>query len=467
MIFRTQIENRIIFPWMGKNKYDRAVNFDFETIHIKGEKEEDMYALFVDKKSPKTVLFFHGNGWALPYFYDYIEFISSLGYNVLAFEYPWFWESSGSPSKENIKKYNDVLYSAIKREKNIKEENTILWGYSIGSWIALDFAQNHSFEKIILSSPFSSLFAMSQKTFGFTLQKYLFLEDRYKNEELIKNIQTPLLIIHGNQDKLIPFSQGKSLFEKANSNEKYFLELEWAWHNGYISSFNKPLTWFIKEFLDWDYFPSHYYNIDTDSLSPKETKIKSIRNLDFYTDNSLTKFVSALVSFNEKSYIPKNLVSISWDYIADSKWNSLLRQEAKIALDKLGEAFFKEFWKKMLVVSAYRSYLYQQGIKNRGCPDNLCAKAWYSEHQSGLAVDFWETTTNEDFLANPTLKKYFLWLQENAYLYGFHNSYQKWLDIDSYEIEPWHWRYLGLELASYLKENNETFAEFYNDLNKK
>jgi len=47
---------------MGKNKYDREVNFDFETIHIKGEKEEDMYALFVDKKSPKTVLFFHGNG---------------------------------------------------------------------------------------------------------------------------------------------------------------------------------------------------------------------------------------------------------------------------------------------------------------------------------------------------------------------------------------------------------------------
>jgi len=66
---------------------------------------------------------------------------------------------------------------------------------------------------------------MSQKTFGFTLQKYLFLEDRYKNEELIKNIQTPLLIIHGNQDTLIPFSQGKGLFEKANSNEKYFLEL--------------------------------------------------------------------------------------------------------------------------------------------------------------------------------------------------------------------------------------------------
>jgi D-alanyl-D-alanine carboxypeptidase len=59
------------------------------------------------------------------------------------------------------------------------------------------------------------------------------------------------------------------------------------------------------------------------------------------------------------------------------------------------------------------------------------------------------------------LKKYYKWLDENAYKYGFHNTYQKWLEIDWYEIEPWHWRYMWVELATYLKDNNLTIAEFY------
>jgi D-alanyl-D-alanine carboxypeptidase len=49
----------------------------------------------------------------------------------------------------------------------------------------------------------------------------------------------------------------------------------------------------------------------------------------------------------------------------------------------------------------------------------------------------------------------------HAHTYGFTNTYQKGLDIDWYEIEPWHWRYVWVDIASYLSENNITIAEFY------
>lgn len=182
---------------------------------------------------------------------------------------------------------------------------------------------------------------------------------------------------------------------------------------------------------------------------------------DFKQDNSITKFVNNKVSFADIKYIPENLVSIKSDYITDSKWNSTLRKEANESLQKMWEDFYKTFWEKIIVVSAYRSYNYQVWIKSWGCPDNFCAKAGFSEHQSWLAFDLWETTSKKSFLSNKKLSAYFLWLNENAHKYGFHNTYQKWVLIDWYEEEPWHWRFLWVELANILKKEWETFAEYY------
>ena len=196
----------------------------------------------------------------------------------------------------------------------------------------------------------------------------------------------------------------------------------------------------------------------------KKLMQEKIDMIDLETDSSIQKFVTSSKSFNNIWYIPKNLVSISSNSVYDSKWwRQLLRKIANKNLQKMAAQFKKEYNKKMVVVSAYRSYVYQQWIKNRWCPDNLCAKAGYSEHQSGLAVDLWEASTNYAWKNNKRLKWYYKWLNENAYKYGFHNTYQKWLKIDWYEIEPWHWRYLWVKLATKLRDDNMTIAEFYKE----
>jgi D-alanyl-D-alanine carboxypeptidase len=123
------------------------------------------------------------------------------------------------------------------------------------------------------------------------------------------------------------------------------------------------------------------------------------------------------ISFTEKSYIPTDLEKISGEFITDTKGNQTLRSEAALNLQKLSESFYTEFGKKLVIVSAYRSYEYQVGIKKRGCSDLYCAKAGYSEHQSGLAFDMFEASSESEFLAQPDLKKYFEWMSENAHLY--------------------------------------------------
>lgn len=196
---------------------------------------------------------------------------------------------------------------------------------------------------------------------------------------------------------------------------------------------------------------------------PSQSETAGIQNhggYDFLSDDSYQKFVNNEISFTQKSYIPEDLEKISWEFIIDTKGNQTLRKEVVKNLHLLAQDFYTTFWEKLVVVSAYRSYAYQVGIKQRGCSDLYCAKAWYSEHQSWLAFDLFEASSQDEFLAKTHLKKYYDWLSENAHLYGFHNTYQKGKNIDGYAIEPWHWRYVWVELATQLKNEGKTFAEF-------
>ena len=237
------------------------------------------------------------------------------------------------------------------------------------------------------------------------------------------------------------------------------LYISWIW----IIFYNKFLE------IDEMYTDSYNKRLNIDEDIWKIVRIKKIEQeknnlINLEIDYSIQKFVTSSRSFNDKSYVPEKLVSISSDFIYDTKWwRQLLRDIANKNLQNLAEEFKKEFSVKLSVVSAYRSYKYQQWIKSRWCPDNLCAKAGFSEHQSGLAVDLFEASSNYSWKINPKLVKYYKWLDDNAHKYGFHNTYQKWLNTDWYEIEPWHWRYLWDYLAKKLKEENITIAEFYKE----
>lgn len=177
----------------------------------------------------------------------------------------------------------------------------------------------------------------------------------------------------------------------------------------------------------------------------------NLSKLEFQKDDSISKFVWKNVWFNDKNYIPKNLKKVSSEFIS---WKWELREEAKNALDNMWKEFFKKFWRKIEISSAYRSYNHQIMIEKNipNCiKNNLCAKAWFSEHQTWLAIDIFWIVKNEN---------HYKWLDENAYKFGFVQSYKKWDKIDWYQIEKWHWRFVGYDLAYELKEKNLTFTEY-------
>ena len=146
----------------------------------------------------------------------------------------------------------------------------------------------------------------------------------------------------------------------------------------------------------------------------------------FYDDSSYLRFVSRTTPLSNVRYAPSDLVSISGSMINEAGRSSQLRKEARDALWNMGIYFQKEHGVPLTVISGYRSATYQQRLWDLGrCRDSLCAPPGYSEHQLGLAVDIFDASSEKEFKSNPIYRKYVKWLENNAYQYGWTQSYQK------------------------------------------
>ena len=185
---------------------------------------------------------------------------------------------------------------------------------------------------------------------------------------------------------------------------------------------------------------------------------QELPSFDLFSDHSYQKFLDDDHGFAPLDYKPADLAPIISDFTSNDSQKFTLRKEAWIAFADMARHFQEHFQgkKKLSIVSAYRSYTHQQSIKKKGCKDIACAKAGTSEHQAWLALDLginWASM--QSFWGEA-----FTWLQENAHKWWFHNTYQKGVAIDGKIIEPWHWRYLWVTLATELKEKNQTFREW-------
>lgn len=176
------------------------------------------------------------------------------------------------------------------------------------------------------------------------------------------------------------------------------------------------------------------------------------------------------------SYVPAKLVvpkiRFSFEYMDDKR---LMRKEAARALEKM----FRDAEKKkniiLVGVSGYRSYQRQREIylrnvalRGRSATDTESATPGSSEHQTGLTIDISSASVGYSLVQAFADSREGRWVAKNAHKYGYIIRYPaKKTKITGYHFEPWHIRYVGTTVATYLYENNLTMEEYYGVYNKK
>ena len=197
---------------------------------------------------------------------------------------------------------------------------------------------------------------------------------------------------------------------------------------------------FVNAYLDKD-----YYSNDIPLSKDKASKLDVIVNKYYKLD---------------KDYEPEDLTVINSKFASGTQ---KLRKEAAGKFEEMASDMLKENL-KIYAGSTYRSYSYQEGLYNRYVKkdgfkeaETYSARAGYSEHQLGLAVDIvngkWNYLSEGD--------KEYTWLVNNSYKYGFILRYPHESEyITGYVFEDWHFRYLGIDLATKVHESKLTYDEY-------
>ncbi len=179
------------------------------------------------------------------------------------------------------------------------------------------------------------------------------------------------------------------------------------------------------------------------------------------TDEELLQKYSK-VYFLSEHFTPSRLKAIDADYLATGRKEQYFHAEALSFLeDLLKDA--KDDGINLTVVSAYRSFETQAELKGAyvqsygSGANTFSADQGYSEHQLGTAIDF-STTALGGGLGGFGTTEAFKWLQDNAHKYGFILSYPE--GNNYYVYEPWHWRFVGEDLASDLKRDDASFYDW-------
>lgn len=179
------------------------------------------------------------------------------------------------------------------------------------------------------------------------------------------------------------------------------------------------------------------------------------------TNNNLV-IVNKYYTLSE-NYIPENLVSISSQY---AYANNKITEEANNAYVLMWKAA-KEAGYQLIVNSSYRDYKDQEDVyesiklyKGDTEADKVAARPGHSEHQTGLAIDVFEI--NNQLTGTFKNSPAYTWLKNNAHLYGYIERYPEGKEyLTGYSFESWHWRYVGVEAAKIIYEENLTYDEYY------
>ena len=196
------------------------------------------------KDNYKTILFLHGNAGSLENRIHKINHFNDMDVNFLIVAWRGFSGNKGKPTENGL--YIDAK-SAVKwlTNKGVKEEDIIIYGESLGTGVGTEIAQNKNFAGIILESPFTSMVdAGADKYPIFPIR--LLLKDKYESDKKIKNIKSPILIMHGEVDKIVPFWMGKKMYELANEPKYYYFSK----YDDHMMEYNDELLSELKKFIN-------------------------------------------------------------------------------------------------------------------------------------------------------------------------------------------------------------------------
>ena len=246
LVFLYFYQRNLLYHPNENNYSGDKISVDIEKVKIQTADNIKLLGWYHEKnlKDYKTLVYFHGNAGSLENRIHKLNHFQDMNINFLIIAWRGFNGNKGKPSERGL--YVDGK-SAIDWliKKGVDEKNLVLYGESLGTGVATHLAQNKNYAGVILETPFTSMIDAAKKFYPY-IPINLLLKDKFENFKKVKNINTPILVMHGEVDQIVPFSMGKKIYEIAN-NPKYSYFTKYDDH---MMEYDKNLVLALKSFFN-------------------------------------------------------------------------------------------------------------------------------------------------------------------------------------------------------------------------
>ncbi len=197
-----------------------------EILKLPVKDTEKISAIYLpNSQSTHTLLYIHGNASDLGDIRPLLDLLHCWGFSVFAYDYRGYGTSDGKPSEQNAYQDAEAAYTYLTQQLKIPSQQIIVYGHSLGGGSAAELAARHSIAGLILESTFTSAFRV-------VVPVSLLPFDKFSTLDKLRRIHCPVLVMHGQADRTIPFHHGQMLYEAA-SEPKLSLWVAGAGHDDF------------------------------------------------------------------------------------------------------------------------------------------------------------------------------------------------------------------------------------------
>ena len=247
---RAMIDKQFIFfPEKELSETPAEWGLSFEDVHFQASDGARLHGWYVPGDSQVTWLWFHGNAGNISHrLEDLMLLRTNLGVNVFLFDYRGYGLSEGQVSEEGTYRDATGALDYVLSRQDVDPQKIVYFGRSLGAAVAVWLAAEHPPYGLVLESPFTSVKDMAQKAFP-RLPLHLLVRTKYDSLSKIGSLSSPLLILHGDEDEIVPFTQGQRLYDAA-SEPKSFYRIAGAAHNNTYIIGGEPYFRALADFVE-------------------------------------------------------------------------------------------------------------------------------------------------------------------------------------------------------------------------
>jgi fermentation-respiration switch protein FrsA (DUF1100 family) len=240
------------FPTRDEPATPRDHGLAYENVSFRSADGTLLHGWFMRSKNPRatgTVVFSHGNGGSMGHHLGFVDWLPAAGYHLFTYDYRGYGKSGGMVDRKGMVEDAQAAFRAVAKIAGVRAERIISYGHSLGgakSVAAIAMQRPKGLRAVVVDASFASYQAMARVFAGDAGARII--SDDLSPRDLVARISPlPLLVIHGTADEVVPFRQGRELFDKAGEPKTLF-EVRDGNHGTCLSRDNGSLR---KKVLSW------------------------------------------------------------------------------------------------------------------------------------------------------------------------------------------------------------------------